>query len=86
MTVKLSTGKTFDALWIGGPTIATKSVIMEIVDSRKVSEIAVDFEGVDHITAEDTAAGQSYAFDGYSQLLGVVKSGGNVQITLRKEG
>ena len=54
--ITLSSGKTFDALWIGGPTIATGSVLMEIYDKRLISEIAKDFEGIEKITAEDKLA------------------------------
>lgn len=84
MKITLSSGKTFDALWIGGPTIATGSVLMEIKDKRKVSEIAKDFEGIEKITANDELAGQTYSYEGFSELVAISISEEKAQITLRK--
>lgn len=84
MKITLSSGKTFDALWIGGPTIATGSVLMEIKDKRKVSEIAKDFEGIEKITADDELAGQTYSYEGFSELVAISISEEKAQITLRK--
>lgn len=84
MKITLSSGKTFDALWIGGPTIATGSVLMEIYDKRLISEIAKDFEGIEKITAEDKLAGQTYTYEGFSALVAISISEGKAQMTMRK--
>ena len=62
-------------------------VVIELEDSRALSKIAANFEGVDTITkTDDKNLNVKEVFEGYSKLVGIQRSNaaGTVLITLEK--
>lgn len=85
MTITTDKGKTFEASYAWGPVIATGRLMMEIIgDTRALSKIAADFEGVQKFTRRDKLEGDM-EFDGYTQLVGISRmSADTVQIALER--
>lgn len=78
-------GKTYDVEVVVCPTY-DGSCVIRLRDERLLSEIAPEFEGVQHMEYEDADVGGSYVYDGYSVLYLIMRGVRDriVQITLRK--
>lgn len=87
MTITTDKGKTFEVSYAWGPVIATRRLMIEIIgDTRALSKIAADFEGVQKFTRRDKLEGDM-EFVGFSQLVGISRmSDRNVQIALERGG
>lgn len=86
MTVLTSKGKEFDISWMWGPVGYSKDVMLQMKDSRKLSEIAIDFEGCELYQRKDELEGDM-TFEGYVDLIAIVRPNRNtddVQITLSR--
>lgn len=88
MTVTTSKGKTFVIAWMWGPVGNTMDLMLQMEDDRLLSDIAVDFEGVDHFHRESDTEG-NMDFDGYTVLKSILRPSyelepSQVQITLAK--
>lgn len=85
MLTTTSTGKTFDASPALVSVRNSSRLMMDIVDSRTVSEVAADFEGVEKLTQED-AQHVDHVYKGYTVLAAASrnKSDGSVRVTLEK--
>lgn len=86
MTVKTDRGKTFDVNYAWGPVRSTGELMIELTaDTRPLSQIAADFEGVQAFGREDENEG-NMTFEGYTELVSVVRdrNTGAVLLVLRK--
>ena len=85
MTLKTSRGNTYEIQWAD---IASKSgfLFVQMEDERKLSEIAVEFEGLEWLKREDANQGDKL-FEGYSSLKIIRQvEPGVVILTLEKAG
>lgn len=87
MTLEMSTGKTFEVDWIGGPTRTSGAVIMQMRDARSIAAIAQDVEGVQTMTRRSDTEGDA-TYEGYTVVASIVRQpGGMVQVAFeRPEG
>lgn len=86
MIIKTSKGKTFDASWIFGPLRGTGELMIEMKDTRLISEIAADFEGLESIRAYQREGEPVTLYEGYARLTAVDPGtdDGSVRLTLRR--
>lgn len=86
MTLETSKGKTVEALWAWAPANADGDLMIEYDDTRKISEIAADWEGCERITRESVEEGNAI-YEGYTEIRIMSRQrNGAIQITLKKEG
>lgn len=88
MKITTSKGKAFDIVFICSPLSTPQHVIIEMRDSRPLSEIAADFEGLESIKKEDDTRGSSVyeMYEGFSRLVELHRyADGSVRLTLEKE-
>ena len=84
MKLTTSSGKTFDVNWIDGPTFTSGDVVLQMEDSRKLSEIAADFEGLENLKRESETQGNK-EWNGYTVLQNISRQqDGTVLIFLNK--
>ena len=87
MTVTTSKGLTYEVDWMWGPVGANRSLMLQLRDTRPLSEIAADFENCEHFHRASETEGD-LDFDGYTQLAGItrVRNGepDAVQLTMEK--
>ena len=84
MKLTTSSGKTFDVNWIDGPTFTSGDVVLQMEDSRKLSEIAADFEGLENLKRESETQGNK-EWNGYTVLQNMSRQqDGTVLIFLNK--
>lgn len=73
--------------WMWGPVGEDSSVMLELEDDRKLSDISKDFEGVKKYERLSDTEG-NMIFEGYTELLAIqriyTRVGSKVQITLVK--
>lgn len=86
MTIKTSKGHTCQVEWIDGPTITTGGVVLSLIgDSRRLPEIAAEFDGLTEIQRYSDTQGDK-TFTGFTRLWSVSAYGdGAVMIELRRE-
>ena len=84
MKLTTSSGKTFDVSWIDGPTMTSGELVLQMEDSRKLSEIAADFEGLENLKRESETQGNK-EWTGYTVLQNISRrQDGTVLIFLNK--
>lgn len=88
MIVTTSKGKTLPIDWMWGPTGIWGDLMLQYSDTRDFSEIANDFDGVDHFHRESDEEGDM-DWDGYTVLKAISRpeyerNPDLVQITLAK--
>ena len=86
MNVKTGTGKTYNVQWIAADGNG-KQVLIYMDDTRPISVIAADFEGVEKLEKTAYAGTKEIkeTFEGYTHLCAVQEQGrGTVLITLEK--
>lgn len=86
MTVTTSKGKTFEVDWMWGPTGIYDELMLQFHDGRIISEIAKDFEDVEHFHRSSEEEGDM-DWDGYTVLKAILRPEyerypSTVQITL----
>lgn len=87
MKITTSKGKAFDIGFICSPLSTPEHVIIETSDTRPLSEIAADFEGLESIKKEDDTRGSSVyeMYEGFSRLVELRRyADGSVRLTLEK--
>lgn len=90
MTIKTDKGKTFDVNYAWGPVRlnAEKRLMIELAeDTRPLSDICADFDGVQTFERKDEDEGDM-TFEGYTDLVSASRdrSRGTVTLALRMEG
>lgn len=88
MKITTSKGKAFDIIFICSPISTPEHVIIELRDSRPLSEIASDFEELENLKKEDDTRGSSVyeMYEGFSRLVEMHRyADGSVRLTLEKE-
>lgn len=85
MLTTTSKGKTFDASRALVSVRDSSRLMFDVVDARKIGEIAPDFEGVETLTQVDEQKVE-HAYRGYTELAAISrnKSDGSVRVTLEK--
>ena len=85
MTLKTSKGKTYEINWIGGPTVRTGNVLLEMKDDRSLANIAREFDKLEWMERTSETEGDK-RFEGFARLVGIQRGdGGNVTLTFAKE-
>lgn len=72
MTVTTSRNKTFRIEWMWGPVDYDGSLMLQMEDDRLLSEIAIDFEGIEHFHRESEEEGD-IDYDGYTVLKAILR-------------
>lgn len=87
MKITTSKGKTLDVNWAFGPTDESGSLMIELPDTRLLSEIAADFEGNRKIEKTDKAKpGVTEIYEGFTELSAIQRNkNGSVFVKLVKE-
>lgn len=70
MTITTSRNKTYDAVYVDGPTRMSGTVMARIYDNRPLSEIAPEFEGLESFERQDPNQGAK-EWTGYTVLAGI---------------
>ena len=85
MKTETSKGKTFEASTVLVFVRDSNRLMMDVMDSRAISEVAEDFEGVEVLTQED-AQHVDHVYRGFTELAAISrnKSDGSLRITLAK--
>ena len=84
MTITTSKAKTYTVTWIDTPIQDASKLLLAMEDSRDISQIAPEFEGLTSVQRFDEYQGDK-TYDGYTALLGITRYNGVVvQITLAK--
>ncbi|MBP3657586.1 MAG: hypothetical protein J6K32_12965 [Clostridia bacterium] len=89
MKVTTSKGHEYEAAWAHGPLRGTQQMMMELIDGRRLSEIAAEIEECSEIrTRKGEKAGEpETVYTGYTRLAAI--SGGSEEgrtlITLARE-
>lgn len=90
MQLTTSKGKTFSVDWMWGPTIVGQNVMLQLEDSRSISAIAKDFEGVETFKTFNEETGLEAVYENYTSVESISRSTRNndgaevIQIALRK--
>lgn len=87
MKITTSKNKTFDIIFIGELMRDGNRIVIELVDNRKFSKIAADFEDVETITMTNSKKpNKKEVYEGFTHLAGIQenKAAGTVRITLEK--
>ena len=85
MRIQTSRGNSYNAEWIDGPTSIEGQLMLEMEDSRRLPEIAEEFDGLEYIErySEDE---DDRTYEGYAALAGITRlRSGNVLIQLARE-
>lgn len=84
MKLTTSKNKTYDVLWVYGPTIKSGKVMLEMEDKRPITEIASEFDGLEWLKRESKNEGDA-TYAGYSVLASIHRTdAGTVMIGLAK--
>lgn len=86
MKLITSAGKTYEVQWVGGPTLTSSAVMIQMADDRRLPEIAAEFDGLEAMQRESETQGNK-AWQGYTVLQRIARvSPGVVLLALSKEG
>lgn len=84
MKLTTSKGNEYQVDWIDGPTFTTGEVLLQMMDDRRLPEIAAEFDGLEWLKRESENQGNK-SWEGYSVLQMITKlDDGNVRIVLSK--
>ena len=89
MTITTSKGKVFPVVFIGVLLRDGHRLVIDLPDSRPLSEVAADFEGLETVTKTNTKTpGVKEIYEGFTNLVEVHRNmaAGTVRVTLEKEG
>lgn len=87
MQIRINDGKLFDIVFIGELMRDGSRIVIELVDNRKFSKIAADFEDVETITMTDSKKpNKKEVYEGFTHLSGIQenKAAGTIRLTLRR--
>lgn len=85
MTLTTSRNKTYNVDWIDGPTITNGMVMLQMHDTRRLPEIAEEFDGLESMKRESENQGDK-EFVGFTVLQRIARvSKDVVLIALGKE-
>lgn len=86
MKITTNKGKTLDVNWAFGPTSESGSLMIEIPDNRRLSEIAADFEGNSRIEKTDKMKpGVTEIYEGFTELAAIQRNkNGSALVKLEK--
>lgn len=82
MTLETSKGNTYQVGWVDAPAV-TKHLHLQMTDTRPLSEICPEFEGLDWLRRKDENQGDKL-FEGYDTLISIRRTGADVILTIRK--
>ena len=87
MKITTSKGKTLDVNWAFGPTDESGSLMIELPDTRLLSEISADLEGYCIFEKRDeTKPGVTEIYEGFTELATIQRNkNGSVFVKLAKE-
>lgn len=70
MKLKTSRNKTYEVVYVDGPTRLSGNVMLRMADSRPILEIGAEFDGLENMEREDPNQGNK-TWEGYKQLVAV---------------
>ena len=81
MTITTSKPKTYQVLWVDTSPTNEKVLTLQMADSRRLTEIAPEFDGLTKISRQDENQGDK-EFTGYTRLVGIKRIGDDVLIQM----
>lgn len=70
MTVTTSQNKTYDVIYVDGPTRLGGTLMLRMADSRPIIEVGAEFDSLEWLKrASDTQGNKEWT--GYTQLVGI---------------
>ena len=85
MEIKTSQNKTYTVKWIDTSILNEKMLSMQMTDTRSLSVIAAEFDGLMEISRTDENQGNKI-FSGFSTLVNIRRNGDDVLIQMEAEG
>lgn len=83
-TITTSKGKTYTVISAWAPSVIDGSCGIQLLDARRLPEIAAEFDGLTHIHFSDSQTGE-YDFDGYTQLVSIRRKDDVCHLKLMQE-
>lgn len=84
MKLKTSTGNEYDIDFAGGPSLTSGQVLVQLRDSRRLSDIVAEFDGLAWMEKLSENEGNK-RFDGYSRVMRATQEGTKVLLSFAKE-
>ena len=84
MEIQTSQNKTYQVKWIDTSILNEAALAMQMTDTRRLPEIAAEFDGLTEISRTDENQGNK-TFSGYSRLIGIKRIGDDVLIQMEAE-
>lgn len=70
MTLQTSRNKTYDVIYVDGPTRLSGTVMLRMADKRPILEVGVEFDGLEWFDRVSENQGDK-RWEGYTQLVAV---------------
>lgn len=70
MTVTTSRNKTYDVIYVDGPTRLSGTLMLRMADPRPILEVGAEFDGLEHFARVDANQGDK-EWTGYTQLVSI---------------
>lgn len=83
MRIETSQNKTYTVSWIDTSITDQSKLLAQMVDERRLSEIAAEFDGLTEIRRFDENQGDK-VYDGYTLLAGIQRMGSEVLIKMER--
>ena len=84
MKLITSTKREYEVDFAGGPSLMSGQVLVQMQDSRKLSEIVPEFDGLAWFERQSETEGNK-RFEGYSRVMRAVQEGTRVTLSFAKE-
>lgn len=84
MKLKTSTGNEYDIDFAGGPSLTSGQVLVQLRDSRRLSDIVAEFDGLEWMEKLSENEGNK-RFHGYSRVTRATQEGTKVLLSFAKE-
>lgn len=81
MTITTNKNRTYPVQWIDTSIINANVLALQMTDSRRLPEIAAEFDGLTKISRKDENQGDK-EFTGFSTLVGIKRIGADVLIQM----
>lgn len=70
MTLQTSRNKTYDVIYVDGPTRLSGTMILRMADPRPILEVGAEFDGLEWLKRESDTQGNK-EWTGYTELVSI---------------
>lgn len=70
MTLQTSRNKTYDVIYVDGPTRLAGTMMLRMADSRPILEVGAEFDGLEWLKRESDTQGNK-EWTGYTELVSI---------------